>query len=240
VKIMRNEWVRLKLLSKLGLRSDSAFFALSPGGPTAIDAAMAKLKEQRLIGDYLEFGVYRGYTLWYAQRSADRSGFSEMRFFGFDSFEGLPEVQGNDRKAALFFAGDYRCGREEVERNLVDHGFDMDRAKLVEGYFNESLTTAVKKKLGMRSAALVMIDCDLYQSTVPVLDFIADLLQSGSIILFDDWDCFGGAEDLGELRAFREFLDGHPEWTAEPFVRFREYGRGFIMRPSVPRSPDGP
>ena len=82
----------------------------------------------------------------------------------------------------------------------------------------------------MEKAALVMIDCDLYQSTVPVLGFLADLLQDGTVVLFDDWFCFGESEDNGEPRAFREFLAEHPEWSAEPFVRFPAYGQGFVMR----------
>src|SRR5438094_462652 len=44
--------------------------------------------------DYLEFGIFRGFNLWYAQAVAPTLGIGDMRFFGFDSFFGIPPVQG--------------------------------------------------------------------------------------------------------------------------------------------------
>lgn len=230
---MRSERVRLRLYGLLGMRDESAFDALSDGGSVAaIEASLAALLSTRVTGDYFEFGLYRGYSFWSAQRAATRIGNSSMRFFGFDSFEGLPDIEGNDRKAGIFVPGDYRCTRPEVERCLTDHGFDWDRAVLVEGFFDRSLTPEIKRRHAMSSAALVMIDCDLYQSTVPVLEFIADLLQQGTILLFDDWYAFAEADDRGEPRAFREFLAAHPGWTAERRQRFGRYGQAFVMRRS--------
>jgi hypothetical protein len=42
--------------------------------------------------DYLEFGVYQGFTLWYAQALIKDLGIRDMRCFGFDSFAGLPRI----------------------------------------------------------------------------------------------------------------------------------------------------
>ena len=194
----RSEKVRLKVLKMLGIRSDTGFFTLSTGGLGAIDSAMQQIASTGPNGDYYEFGVYRGYTLWHAQRAADNFGVRSMRFFGFDSFDGLPEIQGNDRDAAIFFSGDYSCSMDEVETQLDAHGFDSCRGALIEGFYDRSLTPEVKQLHNMGPAALVMVDCDLYQSTVPALAFISELLQDGTIILFDDWECFGDSEQHGE------------------------------------------
>src|SRR5205807_9476628 len=129
VWLMRSDRVRLRLLGKLGIRPEAGFITLSPGGLVAIEAAMKHLAADGPQGDYFEFGLYRGYTLWYAQQAADRHQLATMRFYGFDSFSGLPEVEGNDRRAGLFFSGDYRCTRREVEDLLTEHGFDWSRAK---------------------------------------------------------------------------------------------------------------
>ena len=45
-------------------------------------------------GDYYEFGLFKGYSFWNMQYQAQRRGLRRMRFFGFDSFRGLPEVTG--------------------------------------------------------------------------------------------------------------------------------------------------
>jgi hypothetical protein len=228
--------MRLAVLDRLGIRKKSGFIALSKGGPGAIEVAMARLSTEGPVGDYYEFGLYRGYTFWHAQQAADRAGVVDMRFFGFDSFAGLPDVKGEDRKAGIFIPGDYVCSRPEVEKQLTEHGFDWSRAVLTEGFFDRSLTPETKQALGAGPAALVMVDCDLYQSTVPVLAFLADLLQDGTVVLFDDWYCFGEADDQGEPRAFREFSAAHPEWRAEWLMDFPAYGKAFVMR--GPASPE--
>ncbi len=56
-------------------------------------------------------------------------------------------------------------------------------------------------------AHIVHVDCDLYVSTVPVLEFLAPLLGKGSVIIFDDWFSFYDEPDPwihGEQRAFNE------------------------------------
>jgi O-methyltransferase len=233
LRLMRSERVRLRLLAALGIRDESDFIALGSGGAQAIEDALASLRATGVGGDYYEFGLYRGQSFWSAQKAADRLGISGMRFFGFDSFAGLPEIEGNDRQAGIFVSGDYRASRDQVEQLLIEHGFDMERAALVEGYFDQSLTPELKHQHQMGPAALVMIDCDLYQSTVPTLAFIADRLQEGTILLFDDWYCFGDSEQHGERRAFTEFLEVHPQWMAEPLERFSGYGQSFLLRRSA-------
>jgi O-methyltransferase len=233
IRLMGNSRVRLRLLHVLGIRREGEFFSLSRG-LRAIDLAMERIGEQALTGDYYEFGLYRGYSFWHAQNEADRLGLTGMRFFGFDSFEGLPEVEGADREKGIFFSGDYACGRDQVYSRLEAEGFDWSRAALIEGFFDQSLTPEVKVDHAMGPAAVVLIDCDLYQSTVPVLAFLDDLLQDGSIVLFDDWYCFGDSGDRGEQRAFREFLADRPSWTAESWIDFPVYGKAFIMRRATP------
>lgn len=229
IRLLSHHRFRLRLLGILGIRPEAGFVPLSRG-LGILDSAMARANEEGPEGDYYEFGLYRGYSFWYAQQAADRCGLKSMRFFGFDSFQGLPVVDSIDRDHGIFFSGDYACTRRSVEALLTDHGFDWTRARLVEGFFDQSLQPELALLLGMKPAAVVLIDCDLYQSTVPVLAFMADQLQNGTIVLFDDWSCFKESADAGEPRAFREFLQAHPEWHAEEWMEFPVYGKAFVMR----------
>jgi O-methyltransferase len=65
---------------------------------------------------------------------------------------------------------------------------------------------------GVEAASIVMFDCDLYTSTKVALEFVEPLIRDQAILLFDDWKLAGLDEkNLGEKRAFDEFLASHPE-----------------------------
>ncbi len=136
---------------------------------------------------------------------------SPMRFFGFDSFQGLPPLTGVD-KTTEFSEGQFACALGDVRAKL-DGKVDWSRVHLVEGWFEDSLTQELKDRLRPAPVAVTLIDCDLYGSTLSVLAFLEDLLQEGSMLLFDDWDCFGRQDHMGERRAFREFLEARPWFT---------------------------
>ena len=182
-------------------------------------------------GDYLEFGVFKGYAFWYAQKTASQFGFDSMRFFGFDSFQGLPEITQPDQTSHNeFYQGQFRCSKNQVEKNLNAKGVDWNKTFLIEGYFDTSLTQATKEKYRLNKVSLALIDCDLYASTVDVLAFLKEMLVDGTILMFDDWNCFNKDDSRGQRRAFREFLESQCEWEAQPFFSYGLYGQVFIIR----------
>jgi hypothetical protein len=185
-------------------------------------AAFHLLSRIELEGDYLEFGVFRGDTFRNAIRAA-RQGYRATkerrfpgRFFAFDSFAGLPRVPSTGRGANIYAEGEFSASRAAFERNL---GTLLQRypIEIVPGWFEETLTPQTSQRLGLRQAAFVNIDCDLYESTVPVLRFVRPLLQTGTVLYFDDWFSQRGSMDDGEARAAREWLE------REPSVRLVDY-----------------
>jgi len=220
----------------------SGFTNLSWATAEAVHAGLRRAAESRLEGDYYEFGVYRGFTFWLAQQAANASGLAGMRFFGFDSFRGLPPPRGLDVRGAEFKESDFACDRATVERLLSRFGTDWRRTHLIEGFYDTSLTPALRAKYAMRPVAVALVDCDLYSSAAQVLAFLAELLQEGSILLFDDWNCFEASDEHGERRAMREFLDSHPHFTAEPLFEFGGQGQAFVMHldRAAPNPPLGP
>lgn len=219
------------LASKIYYELDRSFTTLSPGAPDAIRRALLKSRDEFVgdEGDYYEFGLFRGYTFWYAQQVCRELGMTATRFYGFDSFQGLPEVEGIDQANHQFFKGQFACSLEEVTRNLTKHGVDWSRTKLIEGFFSETLTEENKSRYPFRKINVAFIDCDLYSSTCEVLDWLGGLLSDGSILLFDDWFAFGSDGELGQPRAFGVFLEKNPRLRAEPFVEFADNGKGFIL-----------
>jgi hypothetical protein len=144
-----------------------------------------------------------------------------MSMHAYDSFEGLPPPQGVDA-GGTFQAGQFRSPRSVFDAET--RNIPAERRSVTEGLFDVSLPQAEKHKI-----ALAWVDCDLYESTVPVLDFLTTQLQDGSVLVFDDWFCFHGRPDRGEQRACREWLDANPEISLVPYRDFHWAGRSFLV-----------
>lgn len=198
-----------------------------------LDKAFAKAEELDLLsrGDYYEFGIFKGYSFWAAQQKANEAGATSMRFFGFDSFEGLPEVtEGPDTSTDDFYEGQYSCSYDAVYGALDEKGVDWDRTTLVRGFFDQSLTPELREQHAMKPIAIALIDCDLYSSTRDVLQFIEPLLAAESILIFDDWNCFNKDDQKGQRKAFRELRERRGDLTVEPLFEYGSWGAGFLVR----------
>jgi O-methyltransferase len=197
--------------------------------------AMNFVKGGQMEGDYLEFGVSTGVTMSAAFKYARQCGLNAMRFYAFDSFQGLPVISGVDAQGPCeYHEGQYACGLEQFKANLRRNGVDLDRITMVEGWYDRVLNDATRKRLPIRTAAIVWIDCDLYESTVPVLNFITDYVQSGTVICFDDYYCFRGDPNRGEMKAFREWLAANPHITALEYRKFEAAGNSYLLTVAKP------
>jgi len=191
-------------------------------------------------GDYYEFGIFKGYAFWWAQQVAGKHVVTDdTKFYGFDSFEGLPHVEGVDRTDSDdFYKGQYRCSLTDVKAALDKAGgVDWDRTVLTKGYFNESLTDELRDQHQMKPVAIALIDCDLYSSTLDVMRFIEPMVMDGSILIMDDWNCFDGDDDRGQRRAMNEFLSRNPQWRIDPIGEYGTWGKVFQLREKTAESP---
>jgi O-methyltransferase len=137
--------------------------------------------------DYLEFGVYQGYTINYWSRiNPDPNS----RFFGFDSFEGLPE----DWSGAFV-----RVPKGTFTTDGVAPEIDDPRISFHKGWFQKCLPIFLRT-FNPLNRLLIHCDADLYASTLYVLCTLHPVLRPGSLIAFDE---FSGATD--EFRAFVDY-----------------------------------
>jgi O-methyltransferase len=159
------------------------------------------------IGDYLEFGVYGGASLACMHRATAALELSSVRLFGFDSFEGLPQPDEDESSATSWHRGQFAFDEAAAKANLSREGVDWNRAKIIKGWFDETLTADLPRREAIEKASVIMLDCDLYSSTKTALEFCGPLIRDEAVLFFDDWwpDSLG-AQDMGEKRAFDEFL----------------------------------
>lgn len=211
---------------------NGSFRTLSPGTPEAINKAYKFILQESdgPIGDYYEFGLFRGYTFLQAYNHTKELGLNDIQFYGFDSFEGLPAADGIDISDGRFFAGQFACSIEEVQKNLSENDMDISRTHLVKGFYEDSLTEQLREQHDFKPASVVLLDCDYYSSTKTALHWMKPYIQIGTVLLFDDWFSFGDDDELGQQKALQEFLVEHPQYHAEPLWEFEPHGKGFILR----------
>jgi len=199
----------------------------------AVEEVADYLFGAQIPGDYLEFGVYKGVTFAHACKifSAYRDH-SHMRFIALDSFEGLPQPEGFDAVdgyTATFYEGQFSCSEKDFIENLKRDGVDLGRVRTVKGWFSESLTDEMAARHGIDKVAAAWIDCDLYESTVPVLRFLTPRLLTGSVLIFDDWRCFHNIPVRGEQRAVHEWQAENPHISLHTLVDFGWHGAAFTV-----------
>lgn len=179
-------------------------------------------------GDYFEFGLWQGKTFLHAHRMKRRYNAHDLTLLGFDSFQGLPAI--DDSKDNIWQKGQFAFGEADLRRRLARHGVRSDEFDLFPGFYSESLNPALRERLRPRKAAIIYVDCDLYESTKPVLSFMKDFMVDGTIICFDDYYNYKGAPDQGEQKAIQEFLASNPDVVFIPYYNYSPLGRSFIVR----------
>lgn len=132
---------------------------------------------------FLEFGTYKGESINFCS-----SLMPEVKFYGFDSFEGLQETLSTWEK-----------GRFNLKGKLPKVN---DNVSLIKGYFNETLPKFLEEH--KEKAAFIHIDCDLYSSTKTIFDNIYDRIVPNTVIQFDEYYNYPGWRNH-EFKAFQEF-----------------------------------
>ena len=196
------------------------FDSLSPALLVAIMRAFHMQSGGECKGrSYYEFGLFKGFSLWFAEQMARTYKDNEFMCYGFDSFKGLPEPV-VDKAVFSRGKGAYSCSYKVVVSHLKNHWANMERIKLYKGFYSTRLFNKLSKREEFLPAAICVIDVDLYESCVPVLEFMKDYLVPGTIIIFDEYYLLPDSDAYGEGRAFKEFLLKYPEIQTHELFRF--------------------
>ncbi len=137
-----------------------------------------------LNGLFLEFGVYKGKSInFYSQF------LPEQKFYGFDSFEGLPEDW-------------WECKRSHFSLDGVLPKVNSN-VELIKGWFDDTLPQFLETH--KENVAFLHIDSDLYSSAKIIFDNLAPRIKAGTIIIFDEYFNYPNWQQH-EFKAFQEFV----------------------------------
>ena len=150
----------------------------------AINEAIKKFDKENL---FLEFGVFKGDSLALFAKNLKKI---EAQIHGFDSFKGLKdEWMTEEYNPTGTF--NLKGKKPKTEKN----------ATLIDGWVEETLEEFLS--INKKKIAFVHFDLDTYESTSFALKRIKNILQRGTIILFDEFYGFPNWEKY-EYKAFKE------------------------------------
>ena len=199
---------------------------------TAIKKAMFMNYHDNTLGDYLEFGVFTGSSFNFAmkinrkmEKIFERK--IDTQFIGFDSFDGFGEIKPIDENPSfknIFFKVDKKKVFKNIKKNSKNQ-----RYKLIEGFYQQTIKDKNPNDYGIDKSRLIMIDCDLKESTSIALNFAKQSLQEGTIIIFDDFNFYKGNKNKGEFGAFEDFKNQNPNIKFRKIFDYGYSGRAFIV-----------
>jgi tetratricopeptide (TPR) repeat protein len=144
----------------------------------------------RTVGDvpliYLEFGVWRGASI---ARMAQQFRHPDARFYGFDSFEGLPERWDPNNNVGQF-------STSGALANIPD-----SRVSFVKGWFQDTVPDFLASH-SFAGPVLVHYDADLYSSTLFLMTTLCHHFREYYFI-YDEFF-------PDEVNALREFATAYP------------------------------
>jgi len=145
--------------------------------------------------NYIEFGVSKGASFrWWV----DRIQHADARFYGFDTFSGLPEAWGPFKKGDM--------GNDNEPPVIDDY-----RHTFYQGLFQQTLIPFLNSyKSDCRK--VIHMDADIYSATLYVLTLITPYLEKGDIIFFDEFSV-----PLHEFKVLKE-------WSSSFYINYKVLG----------------
>lgn len=137
------------------------------------------LVANKIEGDYVEFGVFRGEMMYAAAKILSPH---TTRYIGLDTFTGLPKPQEDDASLFLFEAAGFMASPKKVTETIMA-GYPTI---LIQGDFREE---SIQEQFHAQAPkiSVLTIDCNWPSSVRAALRISTPYLQPGSIIFTDDY-----------------------------------------------------
>ena len=195
--------------------------------PTRILAllhAVRHLVDNKIEGDFVECGVWRGGSsmamAWMLEHLEDKF----RKIYLYDTFNGMPTPGEADNNLWGISAREYHeqfegnnigskwafATLEDVNNNMLLTGFSEDRFRLIKGLVEDTLPAQAPETI-----SLLRLDTDWYQSTRHELECLVPRMPKGGIVLVDDYGHWQGSK-----QAVDEFL---AQYAIKPFLHRIDY-----------------
>ncbi len=215
--------------SDLDARSVATYKALKPytmTSPEAIDGLCRSVEyavKNRIPGDIIECGVWRGGSMMAIARTLLEMGDTSRHLYLFDTFAGMPDVTEKDGAAAAQWmkrpdTSKLAIPLETVQKNIARVAYPAERVHFIRGRVEETIPANAPEKL-----ALLRLDTDWYESTMHELVHLYPRLSPGGVLIIDDYGYWEGAR-----KATDEYF------ADKPILLHRiDYTARFVVKPGL-------
>ncbi len=151
-----------------------------------IEDCIAAVIRDRVPGDLLEAGVWRGGATIFMRAVLNAYGDTDRVVWVADSFQGLPKPDPDrfpaDEGDKHWTWPQLAVSLEDVQANFARYGLLDGRVRFLAGWFRDTLPQAPVQRL-----AVLRVDADMYESTMEVLTSLYPKLSAGGYVIIDDY-----------------------------------------------------
>jgi O-methyltransferase len=175
----------------------------------ALYKATRYVVENRIPGDVVECGVWRGGSMQLTARVLLALGETDRKLYLYDTYEGMTQPEGDidvdfaGRSADIDWEQIKEMGvkwayapLEEVRENMATTGYPMEQIVFVKGPVETTLPGTIPERI-----ALLRLDTDWYSSTKHEMEHLYPRLSAEGVLILDDYGHYRGA-----ARAADEYL----------------------------------
>lgn len=168
---------------------------------------------KNILGDFVECGVWKGGNLILYNLLLNQKKILNRKIYGYDTFEGMPlpgryDFKYDGRSAEdLYYErikssnGWCKSTLDEVEKNILKECPD-NNIFLIKGKVEESLL--IEKNIP-KKISILRLDTDFYESTKIELEVLFPRLETGGVLIIDDYGNYKGAR-----KAVDEYFKNKP------------------------------
>ncbi|MFN2390099.1 MAG: TylF/MycF/NovP-related O-methyltransferase [Actinomycetota bacterium] len=150
-----------------------------------LEHCIKRVVEDRVPGDLIETGVWRGGAAIFMRAVLEVCGDGERCVWLADSFAGLPRPDPRypaDAGDRHWVNPNLAIPVDEVKENFRRYGLLDERVRFLIGWFKDTLPSVPAERF-----AVVRLDGDMYQSTIEGLESLYPKLSPGGFLIVDDY-----------------------------------------------------
>ena len=160
------------------------------------------ISKERIRGDVVECGVWRGGSAMVAAYTLRKMGDITRKLYLYDTYTGMAEPDSRDRTILgnapahdiWLQAQKARVNTwclatlDEVKKNLYKTGYPKQKIRFIKGKVEDTIPNIIPDKI-----AILRLDTDWYTSTYHELVYLYPRLVPGGVLIIDDYGHWQGA-----------------------------------------------